>query len=165
MSVERCTGRFLLAALSGIVLSACSPSASTAVPPVSLGQAPTAAPPAAAAPVAPLVTGLPDFTQLVERYGPAVVNVQVDSRPQPTLRSRGQEVLTQVSAELGQNKHVMQAVAGAMRGKERVEEAVSRVVRQMNVPTRSGFGSVPLLPRSFLPRFSIASRGMGSAPV
>ncbi len=53
------------------------------------------------------------------------------------LRSRGQEVLTQVSAELGQNKRFMQAMAGAMRGKERVEEAVGRVVRQMNVPTRS----------------------------
>jgi poly(hydroxyalkanoate) synthase III subunit E len=53
------------------------------------------------------------------------------------LRSRGQEVLTQVSAELGQNKHFMQAMAGAMRGKERLEEAVGRVVRQMNVPTRS----------------------------
>src|SRR5688572_6928880 len=92
MSVERCTGRFLLAALSGVVLSACSPSASTAVPPVSLGQAPTAAPPVAAAPVAPLVTGLPDFTQLVDRYGPAVVNVQVDSRPQVPTQSRGQEI-------------------------------------------------------------------------
>ena len=53
------------------------------------------------------------------------------------LRSRGQEVLTQVSAELGQNKHFMQAMAGAMRGKERLEEAVGRVVRKMNVPTRT----------------------------
>jgi polyhydroxyalkanoate synthesis regulator phasin len=53
------------------------------------------------------------------------------------LRSRGQEVLTQVSAELSQNKHFMQAMAGAMRGKERLEQAVGRVLRQMNVPTRS----------------------------
>lgn len=53
------------------------------------------------------------------------------------LRSRGQEVLTQVSAELSQNKHFMQAMAGAMRGKERLEEAVGRALRQMNVPTRS----------------------------
>jgi polyhydroxyalkanoate synthesis regulator phasin len=52
------------------------------------------------------------------------------------LRSRGQEVLTQVSAELGQNPRVQQAVAGALRGKEKLEEAVSRVLRQMNVPTR-----------------------------
>ena len=53
------------------------------------------------------------------------------------LRSRGQEYLTQVSAELSQNPRFMQAVAGAMRGKERLEEAVGRVLRQMNVPTRS----------------------------
>ena len=53
------------------------------------------------------------------------------------LRSRGHEYLTQVSAELSQNPRFMQAMAGAMRGKERLEEAVGRVVRQMNVPTRS----------------------------
>jgi polyhydroxyalkanoate synthesis regulator phasin len=52
------------------------------------------------------------------------------------LRSRGQEYLTQVSAELSQNPRFMQAVAGAMRGKEKLEEAVGRVLRQMNVPTR-----------------------------
>ena len=52
------------------------------------------------------------------------------------LRSRGQEVLTQVSAELSQNKHFMQAMAGALRGKEKLEEAVERVLRQMSVPTR-----------------------------
>jgi len=53
------------------------------------------------------------------------------------LRSRGQEVLTQVSAELGQNPRFMQAVAGAVRGKEKLEEAAARALRQMNVPTRS----------------------------
>ena len=53
------------------------------------------------------------------------------------LRERGEEVLTQVSAELSQNPRFMQAVAGAMRGKEKLEEAVGRVLRQMNVPTRS----------------------------
>ena len=52
------------------------------------------------------------------------------------LRSRGQEVLTQVSAELSQNPRFMQAMAGAMRGKEKLEEAVGRVLRQMNVPSR-----------------------------
>jgi serine protease Do len=72
MSLERCSGRFLLVALSGLALSACSPKASTAVPPVA--STPTVAP---AVTTAPLVTGLPDFTALVERYGPAVVNVQV----------------------------------------------------------------------------------------
>jgi serine protease Do len=67
-------------ALSGLVLAACSPNASTAGPPVQV-TAPAMA--AAAVTTAPLVTGLPDFTPLVERYGPAVVNVQVtEKRPQ-----------------------------------------------------------------------------------
>jgi len=78
MSVHRFSGKFFITVLSGVALSACSPSASTAVPPVFAGAPPTAAPPAAAAPVAPLVTGLPDFTALVEHYGPAVVNVKVN---------------------------------------------------------------------------------------
>lgn len=87
MSVERIRNRFVLAIVSGVVLSACSPSASTAVPPVL-----AAAPPAAAAPVAPLVTGLPDFTALVDAYGPAVVNVKVAERRASQTRSsqRGQ---------------------------------------------------------------------------
>jgi hypothetical protein len=53
------------------------------------------------------------------------------------LRSRGEQVLTQVSAELSSNPRFMQAMAGALRGKEKLEEAVSRVLRQMNVPSRS----------------------------
>jgi len=53
------------------------------------------------------------------------------------LRSRGEEVLTQVSAELGSNPRFMRAVAGAMRGKEKLEEAVARALRQMNVPSRA----------------------------
>src|SRR5687767_10664425 len=82
MSVPRTSARFLLVLMSGAVLSACSPSASTAVPPVdaaapSPALLPVAAqavatPPVAAAPMEPLVTGLPDFTRLVERNGPAV---------------------------------------------------------------------------------------------
>jgi serine protease Do len=89
MSVDRCSGKFFLALLGGVVLSACSPSASTAVPPVfAAGSPPTAAPPASAAPVAPLVSGLPDFTGLVERYGPAVVNVKVNEKPR-AVQSRG----------------------------------------------------------------------------
>jgi serine protease Do len=80
MSVDRSNGKFFLALLGGVALTACSPSASTAVPPVFAAAPPTAAPPATAAPVAPLVTGLPDFTGLVERYGPAVVNVKVNQK-------------------------------------------------------------------------------------
>jgi polyhydroxyalkanoate synthesis regulator phasin len=53
------------------------------------------------------------------------------------LRSRGEEVLTQVSAELMQNPRFMKAMEGAMKGKERIEEAVGQAVEKMNVPTRS----------------------------
>jgi polyhydroxyalkanoate synthesis regulator phasin len=53
------------------------------------------------------------------------------------LRTRGEEVLTQVSAELSSNPRFMQAMAGALRGKEKLEEAVSRVLRQTNVPSRT----------------------------
>lgn len=98
MSVRNTSSRFLLALVSGAVMSACSPSASTAVPPIE-SAAETAAllpvavqavatPPTAAAPVQPLVTGLPDFTALVERYGPAVVNVRVDERPRARTTQR-----------------------------------------------------------------------------
>jgi serine protease Do len=90
MSVHRFSGKFFITVLSGVVLSACSPSASTAVPPVFAGAPPpTAEPPAAAQPVAPLVTGLPDFTALVDHYGPAVVNVKVNQsrRAQPVRDS------------------------------------------------------------------------------
>ena len=58
------------------------------------------------------------------------------------LRSRGQEVLTQVSAELSQNRRFMQAVAGAMRGKQKLEKAVGRALHQMNVPSRSEWNRV-----------------------
>ena len=53
------------------------------------------------------------------------------------LRSRGEEVLTQASAELMSNPRFLKAVEGAMRGKERVEEAVGQALKQMNVPTRT----------------------------
>jgi serine protease Do len=88
MSVDRYSGKFFLALVGGIALSACSPKASTAVPPVFAAAAPTAAPPASAAPVAPLVTGLPDFTALVDHYGPAVVNVKINQRPERSPQSR-----------------------------------------------------------------------------
>jgi len=91
MSVVRCNGKFFLAVLGGIVLSACSPSASTAVPSFfAASSPPSAAPPANAAPVAPLVSGLPDFTGLVERYGPAVVNVKVNEKPRAVASRRQQ---------------------------------------------------------------------------
>jgi polyhydroxyalkanoate synthesis regulator phasin len=53
------------------------------------------------------------------------------------IRSRGEEVLTQVSGELMSNPRFMKAMEGAMRGREKLEEAVGKVLKQMNVPTRS----------------------------
>jgi polyhydroxyalkanoate synthesis regulator phasin len=53
------------------------------------------------------------------------------------LRSRGEEVLTQVSAELMSNPRFLKAMEGAMRGKERLEEGVGHALKQMNVPTRT----------------------------
>jgi len=89
MIVDRCTGRYFLVVLSGVFLAACSPNASTAVPPVV-----AAAPAPAAAPAGPLVAGLPDFTALVERYGPAVVNVQVSERREAAPARGGPEGLS-----------------------------------------------------------------------
>lgn len=55
------------------------------------------------------------------------------------LKSRGEEVFTQVSGELMSNPRFMKAMEGALRGKERVEEAVGQAIKRMNVPTRSEF--------------------------
>jgi serine protease Do len=76
ISLERCSGRFLAWGLSALILTSCSPGASKAAP--SEVAAPAAA--AAAVTTAPLVSGLPDFTALVQTYGPAVVNVRVEDR-------------------------------------------------------------------------------------
>ena len=43
----------------------------------------------AAVPAAPMVTGLPDFTGLVEQVGPAVVNIEATIGARPGARNRG----------------------------------------------------------------------------
>jgi len=53
------------------------------------------------------------------------------------LKERGEEVLTQVSAEVMSNPRFAKAVEGALRGKEMVEDAVARALKGMNLPTRS----------------------------
>jgi polyhydroxyalkanoate synthesis regulator phasin len=53
------------------------------------------------------------------------------------IKARGEEVLTQVSAELMSNPRFVKAMEGALRGKEKLEEAAGRAMKQMNVPTRS----------------------------
>lgn len=80
MSLERCSGRYLVAILGGFALAACSPKPSTAAAPQVAAPTTVAA---AEATSAPMVSGVPDFTALVQAYGQAVVNVQVTaSRPQ-----------------------------------------------------------------------------------
>ena len=77
MTKERTGGKIISVLLLGTLLSGCSQPAATAVPP------PVVAAPAVTGttpPTSGLVSGLPDFTALVERYGPAVVNVQVTER-------------------------------------------------------------------------------------
>jgi polyhydroxyalkanoate synthesis regulator phasin len=53
------------------------------------------------------------------------------------IKARGEEVFTQVSAELTSSPRFMKAVEGALRGREKIESAVGRALKQMNLPTRS----------------------------
>jgi serine protease Do len=63
--------------------------------PISPSQAQTAPVQPAAAPSAPVVRGLPDFTALVEQYGPAVVNISTTAK----VRAQAQEL--QIPGEPG----------------------------------------------------------------
>ena len=55
------------------------------------------------------------------------------------IRARGEEVFSQVSGELMANPRFVKALQGAMRGKEKLDEAASRALKTMNVPTRTEF--------------------------
>jgi len=55
------------------------------------------------------------------------------------LRARGEEVFTQVSAELMSNPRFMKAMEGALKGKERVDAAAAQAIKSMNIPTRTEF--------------------------
>ncbi|MGD9596896.1 MAG: DegQ family serine endoprotease [Steroidobacteraceae bacterium] len=72
---------FAVAILCG-ALAACSPKSSTAAatPPATSSAVASTAAPAPASAAAPMVQGLPDFTAIVQKYGPAVVNIDVVSR-------------------------------------------------------------------------------------
>ncbi|GAB3346091.1 DegQ family serine endoprotease [Marilutibacter aestuarii] len=77
-------------ALSGLIAAAL-PVACTAQPPADAAQAtPTTsiAPPPSNTPAPPLVSGLPDFTRLVERVGPAVVSIRAEITPQRNARGQ-----------------------------------------------------------------------------
>ncbi|WP_394537769.1 Do family serine endopeptidase [Lysobacter enzymogenes] len=71
-------------ALVGAIFAAL-PVACTAQPPTT-----PIAPPPSATPSAPIVAGLPDFTALVQRVGPAVVNISAEITPKRQARSRNQ---------------------------------------------------------------------------
>jgi polyhydroxyalkanoate synthesis regulator phasin len=55
------------------------------------------------------------------------------------LRARGEEVFTQISAELMQNPRFVKTMEGAMRGKERVDDVVRQVMKKTDIPTRTEF--------------------------
>ncbi len=64
-------------------IAASLPVACTAQPPAT-----PIAPPPAAVPAAPIVSGLPDFTALVQRSGPAVVNIRAEVTPRRSARGQ-----------------------------------------------------------------------------
>jgi polyhydroxyalkanoate synthesis regulator phasin len=53
------------------------------------------------------------------------------------LKTRGEEVFEQVSNELMQNEHFVKAMQGALEGKQKIDRAVGKAMKSMNVPTRS----------------------------
>lgn len=55
------------------------------------------------------------------------------------LRSRGSAFIAQVSDELMANPQFVRALQTAYRGKERLDGAVARAMKTMNVPTRTEF--------------------------
>jgi hypothetical protein len=55
------------------------------------------------------------------------------------LKARGEEVWSQLSTELMSNEHFVKAMQGAVRGKEKLNEAVGTALKTMNVPTRTEF--------------------------
>lgn len=55
------------------------------------------------------------------------------------LRSRGEEVFTQISAELMSNPRFVKGMERALRGKQKMEEAAARAITTMNIPTRTEF--------------------------
>jgi hypothetical protein len=55
------------------------------------------------------------------------------------LKARGEEVFNQVSSQLMQNPQFVKAMQGAIKGKEALDVAAARALKQMNIPTRSEF--------------------------
>jgi len=55
------------------------------------------------------------------------------------LRSRSEEMLTQVTAELMSNPQFSRAVQQALKGKQFLDDAAARALKQANIPTRTEF--------------------------
>ena len=55
------------------------------------------------------------------------------------LKERGEEVMNQISGELMQNPAFIKAMQGAIKGREKIEEAATQALRGMNIPTRTEF--------------------------
>lgn len=55
------------------------------------------------------------------------------------LLGKGEEAFAKLSSELMQSPHFMKAMQAAWQGKEKLDQAVARALKQMNIPTRSEF--------------------------
>jgi hypothetical protein len=55
------------------------------------------------------------------------------------LKTRGEEVFTQLSAELMSNPRFVKAMEGAMKGKAAAEDAAAHAIKTMNIPTRTEY--------------------------
>ncbi len=60
----------------------------------------------------------------------------VDRELLERIRTRGREVVTQISAELMAKPGFARVLEGALRGRERLEQAAAAALKQMNVSTR-----------------------------
>ena len=85
MTTERNGSRLIGVLLAGLWLTACSGNTATAMP--QAGMAPASQ--GTEQKSGPIVSGLPDFSVLVDRFGPAVVNVQVTEKPREAPQGRG----------------------------------------------------------------------------
>ena len=55
------------------------------------------------------------------------------------LKEQGGEVLNKISDEVMSSEYFAKAMQGAMKGKEMVDHAVGKALKQMNIPTRTEF--------------------------
>jgi polyhydroxyalkanoate synthesis regulator phasin len=56
-----------------------------------------------------------------------------------SLKATGEELFAQVSSELMANPRFMKAMEKAWQGKQHADKAVTKALKNMNIPTRSEF--------------------------